>query len=525
MKYSLTTGAAAVALLGFAPSSPTDFALGNGSSPSCDTSSRVYCGGNWEGVVSKLDYIQDMGFDAIWISPIVQNVEGSTTEGEAYHGYWPQNINSLNSNFGSADDLKNLSTSLHDRGMYLMVDVVVNHVVANPTNTTNVSPETFDYSLLQPFGSQSSFHTQCFISDYNNQTNVEQCWLGDYGLPLLDLDTENSTTVDTMYTWIKDLVQSYGVDGLRIDTAKHIRQDFWPGFVSSAGVYSVGEILIGNVTYAAPYTDVLDSVLDYPTYYAVYDAFTNGTSGNMSAIAEMVTQAQDQYNHSLFYAGSFIENQDNPRIQSTVTDQAVSLEIRSCLDWSSKIAMTWPFINDGIPILYYGQEQGYAGGNDPNNLSGSPASTPITNPSSPHVTTLNTARKQAIASNSSFLTTSLKFISQSDSSALAVSKPPMLTLLTNAGNSSYGMYSGGETVVDVLTCNTYTAGSDGSLSVKTSGGEPMVLMPATALSEKGTLCASVAKGTGSDGQGSSSKSGAERLEVGRMVVLGRFWEG
>ncbi|KAE9390250.1 alpha-amylase-domain-containing protein [Gymnopus androsaceus JB14] len=116
---------------------------------------------------------KDMGFNAIWISPIVQNVEGLRTEGEAYHGYWPQNINSLNSNFGSADDLKNLSTSLHDQGMYLMVDIVVNHLVANPTNTTNVSPETFDYSFLQPFGSQSSFHTQCFISDYNNQTNVE----------------------------------------------------------------------------------------------------------------------------------------------------------------------------------------------------------------------------------------------------------------------------------------------------------------------------------------------------------------
>ncbi|KAE9390249.1 hypothetical protein BT96DRAFT_946261 [Gymnopus androsaceus JB14] len=87
-----------------------------------------------------------------------------------------------------------------------------------------------------------------------------------------------------MYTSIKDLAQSYGADGLRIDTAKHIRQDFWPGFVSSVGVYSAGEILIGNVTYAAPYTDVLDSVLDYPTYYAAYDAFTNGTSGNISAI-------------------------------------------------------------------------------------------------------------------------------------------------------------------------------------------------------------------------------------------------
>lgn len=122
------------------------FALGNGSSPSCDTSQKTYCGGNWQGIINNLDYIQGMGFDAIWISPVVENVQGTTTEGEAYHGwvtccfflclkawwlrmlsrYWPQNINSLNSNFGSADDLKSLSSALHGKGMYLMVDVVVN---------------------------------------------------------------------------------------------------------------------------------------------------------------------------------------------------------------------------------------------------------------------------------------------------------------------------------------------------------------------------------------------------------------
>lgn len=77
------------------------------------------------------------------------------------------------------------------------------------------------------------------------------------------------------------------------------------------------------------------------------------------------------------------------------------------------------------------------------------------------------------------------------------------------------MYSGKETLVNVLTCDTYTTGSDGSLSVQTSGGEPMVLMPATALNKSGTLCTSVATGTGS----SSSSSGAPKLEVRMMMGL------
>lgn len=62
------------------------FATTNGSYPSCDTEDRVYCGGTWQGVIRQLDYIQNMGFDAIWISPIVANLEGSTGDGESYHG-------------------------------------------------------------------------------------------------------------------------------------------------------------------------------------------------------------------------------------------------------------------------------------------------------------------------------------------------------------------------------------------------------------------------------------------------------
>ncbi|KAJ3885788.1 alpha-amylase [Lentinula edodes] len=500
------------------------FALGNGSSPRCATNERKYCGGNWQGIISKLDYIQGMGFDAIWISPVVENIEGTTIGGEAYHGYWAQNINSLNANFGSDEDLKNLSSALHERGMYLMVDIVVNHLVAVPTNTSSVWPETFDYSLLQPFGGSHSFHPQCFISDYSNQTDVEKCWLGDANIPLLDIDTENSTVVDTMYSWVKNLVINYDIDGLRVDTVKHVRQDFWPDFASNAGVYTVGEVFTGNVSYVASYTEGLDSVLDYPTYFAVYDAFNNGTFGNMTVIADVVTQAQDQYNHGTFYVGSFVENQDNPRIQSTVSDQSVV-----------KNFITWPFINDGIPILYYGQEQGYQGANDPANrealwLSGfSTEDKPLLT----HVQALNSARKQAISYNSSFLTTRASFISQSSISTLAISKPPLLTLLTNGGNSSNatwiipstaGLYSPNETLVDVLSCDSVMMGSDGSLTVVATNGLPKVLMPEEALNSSGPLCGSGSQGSsasvGPNGSSGSAGSNGSSSPVGLKGVNG-----
>ena len=62
------------------------FALTNGSEPACDTGDRKYCGGTHQGVINHLDYIQNMGFDAIWISPVVSNFEGASGAGEAYHG-------------------------------------------------------------------------------------------------------------------------------------------------------------------------------------------------------------------------------------------------------------------------------------------------------------------------------------------------------------------------------------------------------------------------------------------------------
>ena len=130
--------------------------------------------------------------------------------------------------------------------MYLMVDVVVNHLVST------VSPPSF--SSFNPFNQESDFHSKCLITDYNNQTQVEQCWLGDDNLPLVDVDTEDDGIVNTSYNWIKTLVGNYSVDGIRIDTVKHIRKDFWPNFASSSGVYAVGEVLHNETSYVAGYT-------------------------------------------------------------------------------------------------------------------------------------------------------------------------------------------------------------------------------------------------------------------------------
>lgn len=130
--------------------------------------------------------------------------------------------------------------------MYLMIDVVVNHLASS------TYPPTF--SSFTPFTEQTQFHAQCWVDDYANQTNVEQCWLGDENVALVDVDTEDDSIVSTLNTWVKNLVSTYGADGVRIDTVKHVRKDFWPNFASSAGVYTIGEVLDNRTEYVTDYT-------------------------------------------------------------------------------------------------------------------------------------------------------------------------------------------------------------------------------------------------------------------------------
>lgn len=236
------------------------FALEGGGTAPCITDDRIYCGGTYQGIIGKLDYIQNLGFDAVWISPVVANVEGITTYGEAYHGYWAQDLYRLNPHFGSVGDLISLSNALHARDMYLMVDVVVNHF--GPANSSA------SYASFNPFNQPSDFHPECLITNYDNQTDVEQCWLGDDKLALPDVDTENPRIVQAFLNWIKILVNLYDIDGLRIDTAKHVRKDFWPAFTAASGIYTVGEVYHGDTAYVADYTR--SSPLPSPAPFSSY---------------------------------------------------------------------------------------------------------------------------------------------------------------------------------------------------------------------------------------------------------------
>ncbi|KAL5114866.1 hypothetical protein ACEQ8H_007243 [Pleosporales sp. CAS-2024a] len=291
-----------------------------------------YCGGTFQGLEAKLDYIQGLGFDSIWITPVVANSAGG------YHGYWAQDLYSINSNYGSASDLSSLVSAAHARGMYIMVDVVANHMGQGAIADNKPSPLNLD----------TSYHTPCDI-DYNNQTSIENCRIA--GLP--DVYTQSSELKTVYQTWISWLVKQYSFDGVRIDTVKHVQKDFWPDFASAAGVYTIGEVFDGDPAYLQPYASLMSGLLNYAVYYPLNRFYQQ--TGSAQDLVDMMNTISNTFPDPSAL-GTFLDNHDNPRWLNAKNDQTLLTN-----------ALAYVMLARGIPILYYGTEQGYSGGADPAN--------------------------------------------------------------------------------------------------------------------------------------------------------------
>ncbi|KAL9132427.1 MAG: hypothetical protein Q9175_006399 [Cornicularia normoerica] len=321
------------------------YARTNGSEAPCSDLGN-YCGGSWQGITNNLDYIQNMGFTAIWISPITENIPDLTYEGAAYHGFWPQKINQVNSNFGTAADLKALSNALHQRGMYLMVDMVTNDMAWNGNHTT------VDYSVYDVFNDPSYFHPYCPITDYQNSTNAVECWSGDDHISLPDLAIENATVLNKWEAWVSNITATYGIDGIRLDACLEQDQQFFTPFETAAGVYIICEAYDYPIDVVCGYQKYVSGLLNFPVWYLVIDAF-GSISGSITNLYNGITEMQGNCT-DVSLLGNFVENHDVNRLPYTVSDPGLNQN-----------AIAFVMLNDGIPIIYAGEEQYYSGGSPP----------------------------------------------------------------------------------------------------------------------------------------------------------------
>jgi alpha-amylase len=296
-----------------------------------------YCGGTFQGIVNHLDYIQGMGFDAIWISPIVTNTPGG------YHGYWSKDLYGINPYFGTADDLRQLINACHARGIWVMLDVVANHM--GPVNVGQLSP----FNQTEHYHRCVACPSTCQINDYTCfQPEVQLCKLA--GLP--DLNQTVPYVKNQLLSWISTLM-SYGFDGLRIDTVPEIEPGFWADFVAAANTYAVGEVFSDLSCCATYQKQALPGVLSYPLFFTLRSVFQQKQS--MNQLQSTFFSYQSQF-ADVDLLGTFIDNHDNARFLSGTSDYKLYQN-----------AITYTLMAAGIPIIYYGTEQGYAGTNDPNN--------------------------------------------------------------------------------------------------------------------------------------------------------------
>ncbi|KAL8843695.1 MAG: hypothetical protein Q9176_001903 [Flavoplaca citrina] len=436
----------------------------------CDVAKRQYCGGTWQGIISQLDYIQNMGFTAIWISPVTAQIDDITAEGEAYHGYWQQNIFALNFHFGTISDLQALASALHARNMLLMVDVVVNHFGwAGNGRTVN-------YAKMYPFDNRKYYHPYCVITnqDYlSNQTAVEQCWLGDDIVSLPDVDTTSAFVRQTYGQWISSLVSVFGIDGLRIDTVKHVEKSFWSNFKSAAGIYTLGEVFDGAMNYTCPYQEQLDGLLDYPLYYPMIRAFQD-SNGSMASLGTALASIQDSCRDPTLLA-TFSENHDIPRFLSQRNDMNAQMNV-----------IVFTILSGGIPIIYQGQEQGFSGGNDPANREALWTSDYSTKtPLYMLIASVNQIRNHEVFASPQYLTASTEVIF-TDDHHIALQKGNIISLYSNEGsNSSLSNitltktgFQENQPTIEILTCRNSTTDADGNLRVSVQEGKPQVGSPA-----------------------------------------------
>jgi len=216
---------------------------------------RGFEGGDLRGVIQKLDegYFTKLGINAIWLTPIVEQIHGDVNEGTGatygFHGYWTRDWTALDPSFGTKEDLAELVQKAHAQGIRILLDAVINH-------TGPVTPEDSVYPTewvrTAPKCTYKSYDTyiNCTLVDNlpdvktESNENVEvpsflaNKWKkqGRYDKEMASLDAFFKNTgyprAPRYYImkWLSDYITEFGIDGYRVDTAKHTTEDVWFDF-------------------------------------------------------------------------------------------------------------------------------------------------------------------------------------------------------------------------------------------------------------------------------------------------------
>jgi glycosidase len=387
-------------------------------------SKGFYHGGDLKGVLQRLDYIQALGATAIWVGPIFKNkpVQGPKgQESAGYHGYWITDFTQVDPHFGTNAEFKALVDAAHKRGIKVYMDIVVNHTAdviqfrecgdcayrsradypyqrkggvsgaaINPgfAGDDDHSAQNFarltrpDYAYT-PFVAEAekSVKVPAWLNDpiyYHNRGNStftgESSTMGDF-VGLDDLMTENPRVVAGMIEIFGGWIDRFGIDGFRVDTARHVNPEFWQAFVpamlaraKARGIpnfHIFGEVADPEVAALAQHTrvDKFPAVLDFAFNQAVIDGASGKGTNRLAKVfaADVLYEGGEATAHRL---PTFVSNHDAGRA-ATFFRQALPKIGQDELLQRVQLAQAMLLLLRGVPTIYSGDEQGFVSdGND-----------------------------------------------------------------------------------------------------------------------------------------------------------------
>ena len=305
----------------------------------------LYHGGDFAGITQKLDYLEDLGINTIWITPIVENIPGVTVTGEgssdvpynaAFHGYWASDFTKLNPALGTEEEFKTLIDKAHSRGIRIMVDIVVNHAGYDA-----------DFGDMIRSGED-------IVSGSDQKDSLSN---------LPDFRTEDPAVSAQLVKWQTQWVKDYGIDYFRVDTVKHVENDTWaelknaltevdPNF-KMIGEYAGGGYASNGNTLG---TGEMDSDLDFD----FNDQATSFVNGNISSVENFMTARNVTLNNT-YLTGQFLGSHDEDGFKQKLLDAGVTEERATEM---AMIAATLQITAKGQPVIYYGEEVGQTGLNN-----------------------------------------------------------------------------------------------------------------------------------------------------------------
>jgi glycosidase len=326
-------------------------------------------GGDFKGITKRLDYIKGMGFTSIWITPpVVQKyVQGSSA---AYHGYWGVDFTTVDPHLGTEADFKELVTQAHKMNIKVIIDVVLNHtadvIYYDSMGRPQVSAA--DANIKKPDWLN-------LISNYHNLGNDPSIGNavqdGDF-FGLDDLETENPKVVNGWVDLWSSWITNFDIDGMRIDTFKHVNPDFWKTFIPKIQAAAIsagkkdfpifGEAADSDAPSLSEYVagGQVPSVLDFAFEKQVKSFVQFGVDAEK--LAELFN-GDDLYttaNTSAYGLATFLGNHDMGRIGYFLSNAVAVGENQALLE-RSKLANAALFLLRGGPVLYYGDEKGMTG--------------------------------------------------------------------------------------------------------------------------------------------------------------------